>query len=243
MSSQNTWELIQNGDTKARNDVWEEYQDLVDYVARRLANTLPRHITLEDLTSYGQFGLLDAIEKFDPDKGFKFSTYALTRIRGSILDELRSQDWVPRSVRQRDRKVESAYQDLVQDLGREPSDEEVAAYLDIPVANVVKTKANNVAGQVYNIDQPVVDDRGAITVAETLASTAGDPSEALSGFDSDGAARAIGLLPEREQLTLAMHYGMGMTLAEIGRQFGVTESRVCQIHTKALKSIRQDMIN
>lgn len=241
MSSQSVWESIQNGDIDARNKIWEEHQDAVDYVARRLASTLPRHVSLDDLKAAGQFGLLDAIQKYDYTKGFKFETYALTRIRGSILDELRSQDWVPRSVRQKDRKVDTATQELTHELGREPTNEEIAAWLDIPVKDVVKTRANSAASMVFNIDQPV-DDEGTLTVADSISSNNADPSQYLSAINIDGMATAIEDLPGREGLTLVMHYALGMTLAEIGRQFGVTESRVCQIHTKALKTIREELV-
>ena len=241
MSSLSNWELIRNGDVNARNKVWQEHQDAVDYVARRLASTLPRHVPLDDLKSAGQLGLLDAINKFDPDKGFKFETYALTRIRGSILDDLRSQDWVPRSVRQRDRKIDTATQDLIHDLGREPTNEEIAAYLDKSVDEVVAAKAANYSNQITTIDQ-TTSEEGQLTVADTLASDDGDPLSLMSAINIDSVVEAIRRLPHREGLTLTMHYALGMTLADIGRNFGVTESRVCQIHTKALRSIREGMV-
>ena len=241
MSSQNTWELIRNGDTTARNEMWEKHQEAVDYVARRVASSLPKHVTFEDLKSAGQLGLLDAITKFDPDRGFKFETYALTRIRGSILDDLRSQDWVPRSVRQMDRNIETATQELTQYYGRNPTNEELAGFLEVDIQEIHKARATNASSAVFNIDQPV-DEDGSITVADSISSDLGDPSELLAAIDLDGVVDALDGLPDRERLTMAMHYCQGMTLAEIGRQFGVTESRVCQIHTKALKTIRQEMI-
>lgn len=241
MSSQSTWELIRRGDTTARNEVWEEYQSAVEYVARKLHAGLPKHVSLDDLRSAGQFGLLDAIEKFDPARGYKFETYAMTRIRGSILDDLRSQDWVPRSIRQRDRSIETAVQELTQYYGRQPSDDEVAGYLDLDLIEVQKARHNGNTGTVYNIDQPI-DDDGTITLGDSLSQNDGDLSEMMATMDTDRVIAAIESLPERERLTIAMHYSMGMTLAEIGRQFNVTESRVCQIHTKALKVIRESMV-
>jgi RNA polymerase sigma factor for flagellar operon FliA len=242
MISQETWVSIQNGDIEARNKVWEEYQPAVEYIARKLAATLPKHLSIDDLLSAGQFGLLDAIKKFDPDRGFKFETYALTRIRGSMLDDLRSQDWVPRSVRQRDRNIDTALNELTHYFGRIPTDEEIAGYLEMDVSEVSKARAIQASNLVYNIDQPI-DAEGSITVADSISSDIGDPSSIITLLDIDGVIDAIETLPEREKLTVVLHYSMDMTLAEIGRKFGVTESRVCQIHTKALQSIRQNIID
>lgn len=241
MTSKTVWESIRNGNMEARNEVWQTYQPAVDYVARKLASSLPKHVPIDDLKSAGQFGLLDAIEKFDPDRGYKFETYALTRIRGSILDDLRSQDWVPRSVRQRDRSIDGAVQELTQYYGRQPNDQEVAGYLDVELTEVQKAKAQSASDAIYNIDQPL-DEEGSITLADSLSHDSGDISDMLTMMDTEKVLEAIKKLPEREKLTVAMHYSMGMTLAEIGRQFNVTESRVCQIHTKALKIIRESMV-
>lgn len=242
MISQETWVSIQNGDIEARNKVWEEYQPAVEYIARKLAATLPKHLSIDDLLSAGQFGLLDAINKFDPDRGFKFETYALTRIRGSMLDDLRSQDWVPRSVRQRDRNIDTALNELTHYFGRIPTDEEIAGYLEMDVSEVSKARAIQASNLVYNIDQPI-DIEGSLTVADSISSDIGDPSSIITLLDIDGVIDAIETLPEREKLTVVLHYSMDMTLAEIGRKFGVTESRVCQIHTKALQSIREHIID
>ncbi len=243
MSSQSTWELIRNGDIDARNEVWVEYQKLVEYAVRRVASTLPKHVSPEDLTSAGQFGLFDAIEKFDPERGYKFETYALTRIRGSILDDLRSQDWVPRSVRARDRSIEAAINELTQFYNRTPTNEEIAGYLEVSVTQVQKARANQAANLIQNIDQPISDGEGTLTIGDSISADVGDPSELVTILDVDGVVKAINKLPEREKLTIVLHYSMDMTLAEIGRKFGVTESRVCQIHTKALRSIRSQIVN
>jgi RNA polymerase sigma factor FliA len=240
MSSQTDWELIQAGDIEARNRVWEEYQPAVEYVARKLSSGLPKHVSFNDLKSAGQLGLLDAITKFDPARGYKFETYALTRIRGSILDDLRSQDWVPRSVRQKDRGIEMAIQDLTQSLGRPPNDAEIADFLDVSVDEIQKSKSSSSNSFIFNIDQPFEDDES-LTLGDSLSGNLGDLSDLITTMDSEKVLSAIEGLPEREKITIAMHYSMGMTLAEIGRQFSVTESRVCQIHTKALKTIRESM--
>jgi RNA polymerase sigma factor for flagellar operon FliA len=241
MSSQTDWALIRAGDSAARNRVWEEYQPAVEYVARKLSSGLPRHVSVHDLKSAGQFGLLDAISKFDPARGYKFETYALTRIRGSILDDLRSQDWVPRSVRQKDRSIDSATQELTQYYNRTPTDAEIAGFLEVTVEEVSKARSNSSNNFIFNIDQPFDDDEN-LTLGDSLSENNGDLSDLITTMDSDVVLDAIKALPEREKITIAMHYSMGMTLAEIGRQFNVTESRVCQIHTKALKSIRETMV-
>ena len=242
MSSQNIWESIQNGDTKARNEIWEKYQPAVDYVSRKLAASLPRHVPQDDLKSAGQFGLLDAINKFDPARGYKFETYALQRIRGSILDDLRTQDWVPRSVRQKDRSIESAVQELTQYYSRTPTDDEIAGYLDLTLEELAKARSVSQTSVIYNIDQPL-DEDSTITVADSLTDDTGDLSDLLATFDTDSVLTALEELPDREKITVALHYHQGLTLAEIGRRFGVTESRVCQIHTKALKTIREELVS
>lgn len=226
---------------KARNEIWSRHQPAVEYVARKVASGLPRHISIDDLKSAGQFGLLDAINKFDPDRGYKFETYALTRIRGAILDDLRSQDWVPRSVRQRDRGVDNAVQELTQYYRRPPTDEELAGYLEVDIREVQKSRASVASNTIYNIDQPI-DENSSSTVGDSLSLDTGDLSDLMTTFDVDKMLEALCRLPERERLTMTMHYSMGMTLAEIGRQFTVTESRVCQIHTKALKLLRSHML-
>ena len=241
MSSPSIWELIQNGDTEARNTIWEQYQPAVDYVSRKLGASLPKHVSLDDLKSAGQFGLLDAITKFDPARGYKFETYALQRIRGSILDDLRSQDWVPRSVRQKDRGIEAATQELTQYYGRHPTDDEIAGYLEIDIAELDKARSTSQANVVVNIEQPT-DGDAVLTIGDSLTDDTGDLSDLLATFDTEAVLAALESLPKRESLTIALHYKMGLTLAEIGRKYGVTESRVCQIHTKALTSIREHLI-
>jgi RNA polymerase sigma factor FliA len=241
MSTQTDWELIRTGDTEARNRIWVEHQISVNFVAQKISSGLPKHVDLDDLKSAGQFGLLDAIEKYDPERGYKFETYAINRIRGAILDDLRSLDWVPRSVRSKERQIDAAINDLTHELGRAPTVGELCDLLDMEPKEILKVQNSSAAGTIFNIDMPVDHDTE-MTVADGLTDDLGDLSDGVAGFDMTKIVGAIDDLPERERLTIALHYYLGCTLADIGKRFAVTESRVCQIHTRALKSIRKELL-
>jgi RNA polymerase sigma factor for flagellar operon FliA len=218
------------------------YSPLVKFVAGRVAVGLPQSVEQSDLVSYGIFGLIDAIEKFDPERGFKFETYAIARIKGAILDELRSIDWVPRSVRAKARAIEQAYGKLEAELHRMPSDGELAVELDM-----TDDQLQNALGQISFIGLVALDemlatgDRGdSITLGDMVPS---DPDEAPGvAMEVEEMrsllAESIGRMPEREKVVLSLYYYEGLTLAEIGSVLGVTESRVCQIHTKAVLQLR-----
>jgi RNA polymerase sigma factor for flagellar operon FliA len=220
------------------------YAPLVKYVASRVAVGLPQNVDQSDLVSYGVFGLIDAIEKFDPARGFKFETYAIARIKGAILDELRAIDWVPRSVRAKARTLEKAYQKLESTLHRTPTDAELAAELGLTDAELARTLTQISSAGVAALDEVVSGmERGD---SATLGDTIADVSEGPPGmFEHEEMkmilANSISALPEREKIVLSLYYYEGMTLAEIGRVLGVTESRVCQIHTKAVIHLRARM--
>ncbi|MFM8237705.1 MAG: RNA polymerase sigma factor WhiG [Actinomycetota bacterium] len=225
----------------ARERLILNYSPLVKFVAGRVASGLPQNVDQSDLVSYGIFGLIDAIEKFEPDRGFKFETYAISRIKGAIIDELRSMDWVPRSVRAKARAIEQAYSKLENELKRSPEDAEVAAELGVSEPELAST-----LGQISMVGVVALDDllsagaerSSGTTVADTIA---GD-DDPVATFESqemrEMLADAIAQLPERERLILTLYYYEGLTLAEIGRTIGVTESRVCQIHTKSIIQLR-----
>ncbi len=231
---------------EARERLILHYSPLVKFVAGRVASGLPQSIEQSDLVSYGIFGLIDAIDKFDPARGFKFETYAISRIKGAIIDELRSIDWVPRSIRAKARAVERAYSKLENELKRSPDDREVAAELDLG-----EEELNHVLSQVSFTGLVALDELlgrqqgaggdggGSATVGDTIADRAHDPVEA---FETDEMkhllADAINRMPDRERLVLTLYYYEGLTLAEVGGVLGVTESRVCQIHTKAILQLR-----
>ena len=217
----------------ARDWLVVHYASLVKFVAGRLGAGLPRSVDIGDLVSAGVFGLMNAIDKFDPSNGAKFETYAIPRIRGAILDGLRALDWVPRSVRSRSRSVQDAIASLEHLHGRTPTDEEIAAELKISVEDLEKWLADIAAGSVGPLDHVAMDSTPAGT------DTFQEPGKAMEDGELRGAMRAeISKLPEREQAILILYYDDGLTLSEIGEALGVTESRISQIHTKAVLQLR-----
>ena len=221
------------------------YSPLVKYVAGRVAVGLPQNVDQADLVSYGIFGLIDAIEKFDLDRGYKFETYAIARIKGAILDELRSIDWVPRSVRAKARQLEKAYGKLEADLHRTPTDEELAEELGMTEDQLQQT-----LGQISFVGLVALDemlsaggDRGeSVTLGDTIADASEGPVAAYEVEEMRQIlAEAINRMGDREKIVLTLYYYEGLTLAEIGQVLGVTESRVCQIHTKAVLQLRSKL--
>jgi RNA polymerase sigma factor for flagellar operon FliA len=223
-----------------RDRLMLHYAPLVKYVAGRVGTGLPAHVDVADLVQSGIFGLADAIEKFEPERGLKFETYAMQRIRGAILDELRSQDWVPRSVRGRARDVERALERLGNQLQRTPTDAEVAAELQIGVSDLRDLYAQFQLTSVVALDELMVAGRGDASLAETLPDDgADDPVASLVDRDNRRQlADAIAQLVERDRIVVTLYYFENLTLAEIGRVLGVTESRVCQLHTRAVLRLR-----
>jgi len=228
------------GAVEDRNRLLVHYSALVKYVAGRVAVGLPHSVEQADLVSYGMFGLIDAIDKFDLDRGFKFETYAIARIRGAIIDELRSIDWVPRSVRAKSRAVERAYATLEARHGRTPTDAEVAGELDMSVDELGQLFSQvSFFGMVALEETVAGGDRGAMTVGDTLADQGPGPGASFEVAETrEMLARAINRLPDREKLVLALYYYEGLTLNQIGQVLHVTESRVSQIHTKAVLQLR-----
>jgi RNA polymerase sigma factor FliA len=240
-------EYKRSGDRKARDQLIVRYSPLVKFVAGRVSAGLPQSIEQADLVSYGMFGLIDAIEKFDTDRNIKFETYAITRIKGAIIDELRSIDWVPRSVRAKARAVEQAYASLEASLGRAPSDAEVAGALQIS-----ETDLQQIFGQISYIGIVALDEvisggggeRGdSVTLGDSLADRGEGPMAAFEVEEMKQIlAGAINRLGDREKIVLSLYYYENLTLAQIGQVLGVTESRVCQIHTKAVMQLRGRLI-
>ena len=231
------------GETPLRERLILHYSPLVKYVAGRVGVGLPPNIEQADLVSYGIFGLIDAIEKFDLDRAIKFETYAISRIRGAIIDELRAIDWIPRSVRYKAREVEKAYAKLEGELHRTPSEAEVAAEMDIKLEDLHTIFSQVSFVNVVALDEllSVGGEKGdKLSLVDTLEDTrAEDP---VLAFESEETkfllAKAINTLPEREKIVVTLYYYEGLTLAEIGQVLGVTESRICQMHTKAVLQLR-----
>jgi RNA polymerase sigma factor FliA len=219
------------------------YSPLVKYVAGRVGVGLPPNIEQADLVSYGIFGLIDAIQKFDIERAIKFETYAISRIKGAIIDELRAIDWIPRSVRFKAREVEKAYAALESRLHRTPNESEVAEELGIKLEDLHAIFSQVSFVNVIALDEllNVGGERGdKLSLVDTLEDTkAEDP---VAAFETEETkyllARAINTLPEREKIVVTLYYYEGLTLAEIGQVLGVTESRICQMHTKAVLQLR-----
>jgi RNA polymerase sigma factor FliA len=219
------------------------YSPLVKYVAGRVGVGLPPNIEQADLVSYGIFGLIDAIEKFDITRAIKFETYAISRIKGAIIDELRAIDWIPRSVRFKAREVEKAYASLESRLHRSPTEPEVAEELGITLDELHTIFSQVSFVNVIALDEllNVGGERGdKLSLVDTLEDTkAEDPVQAFETEETKYLlARAINTLPEREKIVVTLYYYEGLTLAEIGQVLGVTESRICQMHTKAVLQLR-----
>jgi len=233
------------GDIDSRERLILHYAPLVKYVASRVATGLPASVDQADLVSYGMFGLIDALQKFEPGRGNKFETYAIPRIRGAIIDELRAMDWVPRSVRFKQREIEKALADLESMLKRQPSEKELAERLGMSLRELheVITQISFVSVLALDETVSVGADRGEkVSLVDTLADKGFDPSTGVESQETRGLlAAAINELSEREKIVVTLYYFEGLTLAEIGDILGVTESRVCQIHTKAVGVLRGQM--
>jgi RNA polymerase sigma factor for flagellar operon FliA len=228
-------------DSALRDRLILHYAPLVKYVAGRVGSGLPAHVEQADLVSYGTFGLIDAITRFEPSREIKFESYAMARIRGAIIDELRSTDWIPRSVRMKARQFERTVATLESKLQRSPTEEEIAEEMDMDVEDVRKFLGQLSLVNVVALDELLVDDDGsAPRLVDTLQdSSALDPQAmAEHGEARQLLARAVEQLPDREKVVVSLYYFEGLTLSEIGRVLGVTESRICQLHTKAVLHLR-----
>ena len=232
-----------SGSDRAREQLVVAYSPLVKYVAGRMSSGLPAHVEESDLISYGLIGLINAIERFDIDREIKFETYAITRIKGAIIDELRALDWVPRSVRARAREIERAHGKLEHRLHRTPTDEEMANELNLSVEEFQESLVKISNSTVVALDElwAVSDSSGdQVSLLDTLHDPdAPDPQQLLDASElKDRLADAISALPEREKLVIALYYYENLTLREIGEVLGVTESRISQLHTKAVLRLK-----
>jgi RNA polymerase sigma factor for flagellar operon FliA len=232
-------------DAALRERLVLHYAPLVKYVAGRLGTGLPAHVDAGDLVQSGIFGLVDAIDRFEPERGLKFETYAMQRIRGAILDDLRAQDWVPRSVRSRAREVERALERLEARLLRTASDAEVADELGLSVSDLRDLYAQLQLTSVVALDELVAVGRGGMSLAETLPDDSmPDPGAVMDGVENRRLlAQAVSQLIERDRLVVTLYYFENLTLAEIGEVLGVTESRVCQLHTRAVLRLRAKLLD
>jgi RNA polymerase sigma factor FliA len=236
-------EFKRTGDRALRDRLILTYAPLVKYVAGRLGSGLPAHVEEGDLVSYGLLGLIGAIERFDPARDIKFETYAIARIKGSIIDELRSMDWVPRSVRARARDIERAITDLESRLTRAPTDEEIAAKLGITEDEFQDSLLEISRSSIAALDELWASPGSsgdAVALIDTIEDpTAAEPQSAMAHTElREALGEAISRLPEREKLVVTLYYYEELTLREIGEVLGVTESRVSQLHTKAILRLK-----
>ena len=248
MTEEERWlEYSQTQNPQIREDFIKQYAPLVKYVAGKVAVGMPHTVEFDDLVGYGNFGLLDAIAKFDPHKGVKFKTYAVTRIRGAIFDELRSIDWVPRSVRQKMREIEEAVGALEAQLGRAASDKEIAASLNMSEADYLKTVMKFSSTSIISLNDVWFskDENDKVSIVDSIEAPASLNPDVI--VEKEEIRRVIveqiNELPEKEKKILVLYYYEDLTLKEIGQVLDVTESRVSQLHTKAIMRLRSKLTN
>ncbi len=240
------WTYKASADRDARDQLILHYSPIVKYVAARVVARLPSNVDESDLISYGMFGLIDALERFDPERKTKFESYAMDRIRGAIVDELRSLDWVPRNVRLRAKRLEHAYQRLEGTLNRSPSDRELAAELELSGGQLQQWLAEISVTGVAELDEMFSDSDGdgePGRMVEWLADGGDAPGDLMEVEETRQWLRiTLNDLPEREKMVLTLYYFEGLSLAEIADALGVTVSRISQVHTKAVLHLRSRMV-
>jgi RNA polymerase sigma factor for flagellar operon FliA len=220
---------------------------LVKYVAGKISVGMPGSVEFDDLVGFGQFGLLDAINKYDPEKNVKFKTYAVTRIRGAILDELRQLDWVPRSIRQKSREIEDAIVRIESRLGRTATDEEIADELGISVSELQQTVMKVSGTSVLSLNDVWYsgDDSDKVSIGDSIESPSSMNPDVI--VEREEVRRviieAINELPEKEKMVLVLYYHEDLTFKEIGQVLNVSESRISQLHTKANLRLRAKLTN
>ncbi|OZI53911.1 RNA polymerase sigma factor FliA [Bordetella genomosp. 5] len=220
-----------------------QYAPLVRKLALQLLARLPASVQLDDLIQAGMIGLLDAVRRYQESPDAQFETYATSRIRGAMLDELRSQDWLPRSVRSKSRKIETAIQRKEQQLMRSPTETEIAQELGVPLDEYQSMLTDAQGLQIVHYEGMGGDDAGDLDWSEGAASeSSGNPLNALLATDLRAALiQAIDKLPDREKLLLSLYYEQGLNLKEIGAVLNVTEARVCQLRTQATARLRSSL--
>jgi RNA polymerase sigma factor for flagellar operon FliA len=247
-------EYVKARSKSVRDTLIENYLYLVKYVAGKMSMSVPPSVEIDDLVSSGVVGLMDAIEKYDPGRDTKFETYAVSRIRGAVVDDLRSLDWVPRSVRRKARLLEDAHSNLEGELHRPASDHEISEKLNISIDELRSITEEVASAGLLSLDDFVGNQDGEKTtrIIDLICAKKGDSPSASIEIEEmrEALAKTILNLPEKERTVLALYYYEDMTLKEIGRTLGVSESRVSQIHTKAmlrlmgrLKSVRETLLS
>ncbi|SES68007.1 RNA polymerase, sigma 28 subunit, SigD/FliA/WhiG [Natronincola peptidivorans] len=237
MANQSLWQKYKaNNDTEAKNQLIEKYIELVKVIAGRLYNTYGSSIEYDDLVSYGIFGLLDAIEKFDIEKKVKFETYAQIRIRGAIIDQLRNLDWIPRSIRQKSKSIEETYNRLENKLGRNAKDIEVARELNISINELHSILQQTNSFNIISLEEKLYDSN----IVDYLRHEAQPLPEDIVCHEElyQILQNSIEKLPEREKQVISLYYYNELTYKEIGEVLSISESRVSQLHSKAISRLK-----
>ena len=224
-----------------------QYMPLVKYVAGKVAVGMPGNVDVDDLVGFGQFGLLDAINKFDPEKNVKFKTYAVTRIRGAIFDELRQMDWVPRSVRQKSREIEDTIVELESRLGRTASDEEIASAMNMSLDDFHHAMLKVSGTSVLSLNDVWYsgEDSDKMSIGDSIESPSSlNPDVIVEREEIKRViTEAINELPEKEKMVLVLYYHEDLTFKEIGQVLQVSESRISQLHASANTRLRAKLTN
>ncbi len=242
MNAENRQKLWEEYSRKRTSELQEkiiiEYAGLVKLVAGRLSMYLGYNVEYDDLVGYGTFGLIDAIDKFDYNKGFKFETYASLRIRGAILDQIRKMDWIPRSIRQKQRKIDMAYQSLEIKYGRSVNDEEVAKELDISLEELENWQNQTKITNIISLDE-FMEQGSEGKMEQSLTATFDQPERIVEQQElKELLTRTLDTLTEKEKKVIILYYYEELTLKEISRILEVSESRISQLHTKALQKMK-----
>jgi len=231
-----------NGRARHRDGWVRDYAPLVKRIAHHMMARLPASVELDDIIQAGMMGLLDAIGRFEENRGARFDTYAAQRIRGAILDELREHDWLPRGARRDMRRIEKAIRALEQRHGRAPTEPEVARELAMPLDQYQEMLQNARGCQIFHFEDLLDTDDGQFLERQTIEQPEPGPLEHLLNEDlREQLSAAIEKLPEREKLVMSMYYERELNLREIGAVLGVSESRVCQLHTQAIARLRSQI--
>ena len=240
------WHAYKNeGCTKAKEELVAHYAYVVRHIVSRVLVGLPTHVESDELLSYATLGLLEALDRFDPERGFRFETFSASRIKGAIMDGMRANDWVSRFMRSRIKEMERVFARLQQELGRDPEDDEMCQALQISLVEYIKLQQNAGMAVVFSLDESVSFEDGELHLrSDTVQDVSAEVDSDLLVQDEKAAlVKAIDSLPEREKILVSLYYYEGLTLKEAGQVLGVTESRASQMHSKAILRLRAAMVN